>query len=292
MLPSPTDPIGIFDSGIGGLSVLQHIRQLLPHEKLIYFADSGFAPYGEKSEQAIIDRCQSITEFLLQQHCKAIVIACNTATAAAAHLLRTQYPAQILIGMEPGLKPACQHTHSGVIGVMATQGTLNSQKFRHLREQLSAAHQVKFVEQACTGLADQIEKAEFSSPKTLAMLEQYLTPLLESGADTIVLGCTHYPFVKQQIEELIQHKSGTTLPVELIDTGLAVARHLQAQLQSHQLQSLRSETPIIQAYTTGMPAYLEAALAQLLPHLHRQINVHAGTEEASASRVHSQAVSP
>ncbi|MFZ6772982.1 glutamate racemase [Undibacterium sp. SXout7W] len=278
MLPSPSDPIGIFDSGIGGLSVLQHIRQLLPHEKLIYFADSFFAPYGEKNEQAIIDRCQSITDFLLRQHCKAIVIACNTATAAAAKVLRTKYPTQILIGMEPGLKPACQHTRTGVIGVMATQGTLNSQKFRNLREQLSTTHQVKFVEQSCTGLADQIEKAEFSSPKTLAMLEQYLTPLLESGTDTIVLGCTHYPFVKQQIEALIQHKCGNGLPLELIDTGLAVARHLQAQLQSHGLQSTNSETSIIHAYTSGTPQHLEAALAQLLPQLHSHIVVHAATE--------------
>ncbi|MBC3884803.1 glutamate racemase [Undibacterium griseum] len=274
---SPSAPVGIFDSGIGGLSVLQHIHQLLPHEKLIYFADSGFAPYGEKSEQTIVTRCQSITEFLLQQHCKAIVIACNTATAAAARVLRAQYPTQILIGMEPGLKPACQHTRSGVVGVMATQGTLNSLKFRNLRDQLSDAHQVRFVQQACTGLADQIEKAEFSSPKTLAMLDQYLTPLLESGADTIVLGCTHYPFVKQQIRELLREKHRSGPHIELIDTGLAVARYLQTQLQDHGLLAIDAANPGITAYTTGTTQHLKTALTQLLPHLHTPVSVRSAT---------------
>lgn len=215
-------PIGIFDSGVGGISVLKHIRQLLPHEDLLYCADSSNAPYGNKSLEFIRERSFFLTRFLVEQGAKAIVVACNTATAGAINQLRENFQLPI-IGMEPAVKPAVAATTTGVVGVLATSGTLKSAQFAALLE--NYGQNVTVVTQACHGLVECVERGELDAPSTNALIAKYIAPLLEAGADTIVLGCTHYPFVRPLIEA--QLESGVTL----IDTGEAVARQVKRRLQ-------------------------------------------------------------
>ena len=259
---SNTAPIGIFDSGIGGLSVLRHVRTLLPNEDLLYFADSGFAPYGEKPEEVIVERALGIAAFLLSFNIKAMVVACNTATAAAIAALRERYPQLQVVGVEPGLKPAAALTRSGVVGVLATAGTLASDKFQKLQQQISAATGVTFITQACNGLADQIEKGELQSRDTAALVQRYVSPLLAQKADTLVLGCTHYPFVEPLIASIAASADGS---VRLVDTGEPVARQLERLLDQHGLR--RSDSPLqgeLRAYTTGSRTALVTAFRVLL----------------------------
>ena len=258
--------VGVFDSGVGGLSVLLHIRRHLPGEQLIYFADSGFAPYGEKSDEVLIERSLAVAAFLLTHQIKAMVIACNTATAAAVATLRLRYPELIIIGMEPGLKPAALHSLSKVVGVLATKSTLQSQKFNQLRDQLSLETKVNFISQACIGLVNQIEKAELHSAETLQLVRRYVAPLLAQGADTLVLGCTHYPFIAHLIRQVVVENQPNAKPdaVRLIDTGEAVARRLHKLLEQQDLLSARADTPILLACTTGSPGSLEHALQHML----------------------------
>lgn len=255
-------PIGIFDSGIGGLSVLRHVRALLPNEELLYFADAGFAPYGEKPEAVIVERALAIAAFFLKFRIKAMVVACNTATAAAIAALRERYPQLQVVGVEPGLKPAAALTRSGVVGVLATAGTLASDRFQKLQQQLSESTGVTFIAQACNGLADQIEKGELNSRNTAAMVQRFVAPLLAQHADTLVLGCTHYPFVEPLISRLA---SAAANPVHLVDTGEPVARQLERLLKQQGL--LRGDTPPshgLSAYTTGSRTALATALQVLL----------------------------
>ena len=255
-------PIGIFDSGVGALSVLRHVQERLPSEHLLCFADSGYAPYGGKSDEEIVARTLAIAAFLLAKQVKAIVVACNTATAAAIDVLRKRYPELIVVGVEPGLKPAAVFSHSGKAGVMATASTLASGRFVALRDQIAASTGVAFLTQACVGLVDQIEKGELATPETVAMLERYVTPLLRGGADTIALGCTHYPFVQPVIEAIAQRESA--VPVTIIDTGEAVSRQLERLLQQRGLQRFETRTGSLYAYTTGGAAALAHAFTQLL----------------------------
>lgn len=255
-------PIGIFDSGIGGLSVLRHIRSHLPHENLLYFADSGFAPYGDKTEAAIVERSLTISEFLLQRGAKTLVVACNAATAAAIKALRARHPDVPVVGVEPGLKPAAALTRSKTVGVLATKSTLASEKFNRLREQQSAATGVRFVLQACIGLADQIEKGELQSIDTQSMVTRYVAPLIEQGADTLVLGCTHYPFVQELIEQAAEIVGVT--PVTIVDTGEAVARQLVRLLAERQIQQHTSTAGRLEAFTSGSEAMLTNAFSNLL----------------------------
>ena len=219
-------PIGVFDSGLGGLSVLGHIRSALPYEDLLYCADSRFAPYGSKSPQEIQDRAIYLSNFLIAQGAKALVVACNTATAAAIDILREKYSVPV-IGMEPAVKPAAAATKTGVIGVLATSGTLKSAQFAALLEHYG--QHVTVVTQACVGLVECVEQGELETEATKALTRSYLLPLLEAGADTIVLGCTHYPFVRPLIEQIIDEYNPQS-NITLIDTGDAVARHLQKRL--------------------------------------------------------------
>lgn len=214
-------PIGVMDSGVGGISVLKHIHALLPQENLIYVADSLHAPYGSKTAEAIKTRCFAVADFLVEKGVKSLVVACNTATAAAIDDMRARYALPI-IGMEPAVKPAAAATQNGVIGVLATVGTLKSAQFAALLE--SYGRNVKVVTQACVGLVECIERGELNSPNTLHLIQQYCAPLLNEGADTIVLGCTHYPFVKDVIRTTVGDS------VTLIDTGAAVASQLKHQL--------------------------------------------------------------
>ena len=258
----PAGPIGVFDSGLGGLSVLRHIRSTLPHEDLLYVADSGHAPYGGKPEAYIVARTIAVTEFLLARGAKALVVACNTATAAAIKGVREVYPDLPVVGVEPGLKPAAALTRSGVVGVMATAFTLGSHKFAQLHEQISATTQVRFVLQPCVGLVDLIEKGDLDAPEIAAMVEHYVAPLLEQGADTLVLGCTHYPFVLPAIEASVQHAGKTN--VAIVDTGEAVTRQLARLLAQHQLVRDAAHTGTLEGFTTASAASLVAAFANLL----------------------------
>lgn len=255
-------PIGIFDSGIGGLSVLQHVLRQLPHENLFYFADSGFAPYGDKPEDLLIARSFAIAQFLLDSGCKALVVACNTATAAAIKLVREKYPQIPIIGVEPGLKPAAAITLSRVVGVLATDRTLASEKFHLLQNQLTSSTGVRFMPQACSGLADLIENGELDSAETAALLHRFITPLVERKADTLVLGCTHYPFVQTLIRDIAIQAGAES--INIVDTGEPVARQLARLLAEHHLEQAAHENGNLETFTTGEPAMLAAAFGKLL----------------------------
>ena len=212
--------IGVFDSGLGGLSVMRSIRQRLPHAQLLYVADSGHAPYGERGDAYVCDRSLVIADFLYRQGAQLLVIACNTATAAAATAVRARYPDGRIVGVEPGLKPAATLTRNGRVGVMATTGTLRSERFR-LLAQAHAAH-LDLRLQPCTGLAAAIEAGEVDAPAVRERVSTHCAALREQDVDTVVLGCTHYPFVAHHI----QAEMGPD--VRLIDTSDAVARRTES----------------------------------------------------------------
>jgi glutamate racemase len=236
-----TITIGVFDSGVGGLSVLQHIRQQLPDAKLIYVADSAHVPYGDKPPEYIAKRSHALTEFLIGQGAQAIVIACNTATAAAAASLRDKFKLPI-IGMEPAVKPAVAATRNGIVGVLATTGTLASARFAALLEKY--AGKVEIVTQGCPGLVEQVEKGELDSPGTRALVERYTEPLLSRGADTLILGCTHYPFLSALIKDVVGSN------IALVDTGAAVARQLYMRIRT-ELPSRLSGYAATEFFTSG-----------------------------------------
>lgn len=218
--------IGIFDSGIGGLSIASHIRALLPTENIIYIADSFYAPYGEKTEEFILQRSLAVTDFLLSQQVKAIVVACNTATMVSIKTLRTRYPLPF-IGVEPGVKPASLHTRSGIIGVLATSKTLFSHTFSQLAQRVASDVQIEI--QPCPDLVTLIESLQLAPQQALPVIERYVLPLLAKGADTIILGCTHFSHVKQMIE----HVAGPDIMV--ISTEQAVAKETWRRLDNASL---------------------------------------------------------
>ncbi len=214
--------IGIFDSGTGGLSVFKEIRRLLPEEKYIYYSDNAHCPYGEKSREYIIERSREITRFLLENGCDIIVVACNTATAAAIATLREEFPVRF-IGMEPAVKPAVKTTKTGVVGVLATAGTLRADKYLNTRERFSEG--VRITEHVGQGFVELVEKGCLTGPEAESIVKASLKPLLDDGADRIVLGCTHYPF----LWETISKTAAELYPdrdIEIIDPAPAVARHL------------------------------------------------------------------
>ena len=213
--------VGIFDSGLGGLTVLKSILKVFKGAEIFYIADTAYAPYGEKETSAILERCDKIAEFLLENYgIEALIVACNTATSAAIKHLREKFPFLIVIGTEPGIKPAILNTKTSTIGILATPATLKGDKYQFLVNELSNIKKVKLYEQACIGLVDQIEKGEINSSKTFSMLENWLTPMKENGVDTIVLGCTHYPLIGKLIENIMGKG------ISLIETGDAIANRL------------------------------------------------------------------
>jgi len=224
--------IGVFDSGVGGLSVLRHIHARLPHESLLYVADSAFMPYGCKSDALVKKRCMELASFFTEQSCKALVVACNTATAVAIHQLRECYGFPI-IGMEPAVKPAVAQSRSGVVGVLATTGTLGSAKFQRLKQRFAATAQL--IIQPCPGLVEEIETGDLGGDRMRSMLSVFLQPLMQQGVDTLVLGCTHYPFIAPLIREMLGED------IAIIDSGDAVACELERQLQKRQLLSQGDE---------------------------------------------------
>lgn len=220
-------PVGVMDSGVGGLSVLAEIQRLLPNESLLYVADSGHVPYGEKSPDYIRQRLRHIAGFFHAQGAKAMVLACNTATVAAVADLRELYPNWPLVGMEPAVKPAAAATRSGVVGVLATTGTLQSAKFAALLDRF--ANDVQVITQPCPGLVERIEAGDLDSPQLRQLLHGYVRPLLDAGCDTLILGCTHYPFLRPLLASMVP------ADVAIIDTGAAVARQLQRLLAARDL---------------------------------------------------------
>lgn len=252
-----TAAVGVFDSGMGGLSVLREIRALLPAESLRYVADAGFVPYGNRPQAEILERSRYLIDFLLMQGVKAVVVACNTATAAAVPLLRSTWPDLPIIAMEPAIKPAAAATRSGVVGVLATEGTLSSARFTALLSQ--HAGRVQVITQPCPGLVDAVECGDLDGPEVRALLQRYLTPLLDAGADTLILGCTHYPFLRERIKELVGSD------IHLIETGAAVARELERRLAVASLLAQPDSPADSRFWTTGDSAAMQRFLEQHWP---------------------------
>ena len=248
-------PIGIFDSGVGGLSVWRQVVHHLPGEAVIYLADQAHVPYGNRSAAEIQGHCLAIADHLVQRGCKAIVVACNTASAVALAPLRQRFPQLPILGLEPAVKPAVGLTRSGVVGVMATPATFQGELYRATVGRCAGSVQV--VEQVCIGLADLVEQGQLEGPHCDATLRRFLEPMLAAGADTIVLGCTHYPFVIEAIRRLV----GPGLAV--LDPAPAVARHLGEVLEQRGLRAAAA-SPQHRFFTTGDTAAFDRAVARLV----------------------------
>ncbi|WP_338408040.1 glutamate racemase [uncultured Flavobacterium sp.] len=242
-------PIGIFDSGIGGTSIWTAINQLLPNEKTIYLADSKNAPYGQKSKAEIVSLSKKNTEFLLDMDCKLIVVACNTATTNAIQELRGKYNVPF-IGIEPAIKPAATNSKTQTIGILATQGTLNSALFHKTTEKFQ---QTKIIEQVGHGLVQLIENGKINSSEMKQLLHSYLTPMIEANIDYLVLGCSHYPYLIPQIKNILPSH------IHIIDSGEAVAKQTQNILKEKVGFSIAKENkPVF--YTNSNPKVLSEIL--------------------------------
>lgn len=256
-LPNP-NPIGIFDSGVGGISVLKKIRLLMPGEEILYYADSAHCPYGAQPQENIRRRATAITRFLIDAGAKLIVAACNTASIASLDYLRQEFQIPI-VGMEPAIKPAAQITRNGKVGVLATGVTLNGDRFNSLLTRF--ADDIEVINVPCPGLVEQVEMGQLDTPETAKMLRKFLHPLITGGVDTVVLGCTHYPFLRPLVEAIM----GTGVTV--IDTGCAVAKRVFQVLQK---EDLLADTPPEEAtetfYTSGNPDLVKQIIRHLWQH--------------------------
>ena len=252
--------IGIFDSGIGGLSVFREIRKLLPEQGYIYYSDSAHCPYGEKSREYIIDRARSITRRLMEMGVEIVVVACNTATAAAISTLRKEFPIKF-IGMEPAIKPAAALTKTGVVGVLATAGTLKAEKYLDTREKW--AQSITVVEHIGEGFVELVEKGQTSGAEAEAVVRNSLVPLLEAGADTIVLGCTHYPFLADTIKKVAAAHGAAGNSFHLIDPAPAVARHLLEVMEAEGIQTVSPEGFSMELLCSGDGTTLQTVYSSL-----------------------------
>lgn len=254
MSHAASDRIAVFDSGVGGLSVLAHIHRLLPHESLIYVADTAYMPYGCKPPEQVLARCLAVADFFDKQQVKALVVACNTATAVAIEALR-MHSSTPVIGMEPAIKPAALASRTGVIGVLATTATLGSGKFNGLKSRFD--RHARILVQPCPGLVEQVEQGDLHGEKTRMLLERYLQPLLKSGIDTLVLGCTHYPFLLPLIRQIVGNA------IDIIDTGGPIARQLQRQLEARSLLLSSERAGTVEFWTSGDCVRVEPVMTQL-----------------------------
>jgi glutamate racemase len=252
----PGDPIGVFDSGVGGLSVLKAIRQQLPGESLIYLADQGHVPYGSRSLEEVRAFAGGITRYLLGQGVKLIVVACNTASAAALHHLRQVFPEVPFVGMEPAVKPAAELTQTGTVGVLATPATFQGALYASVIERF--ANGVTVLQGTCPGLVMAIEAGQLDTPEVRAILGKALDPMLAGGIDTVVLGCTHFPFVIPAIEAIVGPG------VRVIDPAPAVARQVARLLEARGLRDPGAQPGQVRYLTTGDPGELERLLPRLL----------------------------
>ena len=244
--------IGIFDSGIGGLSVFREIRKVLPEQSYVYYSDNAHCPYGEKTREYIIDRARAITRFLLDKGCEIIVVACNTATAAAIATLREEFQIKF-IGMEPAIKPAAQATKTGVVGVLATAGTLRATKYIDTRARW--AQNVRIVEHIGQGFVELVEKGITTGPEAESTVRNSLMPLLDAGADMIVLGCTHYPFLSETISK-VASEAYPDRTIKIIDPAPAVARHLIEVMTEEGISEKAPNGFGMELHASGDPATL------------------------------------
>jgi len=250
------DPIGVFDSGVGGLSVLRAICRQLPAQDVIFFGDQGHVPYGARSMEEIQAFSESITRYLLGQSARLIVVACNTASAAALHYLRRTFPQVPFVGMEPAVKPAAEQTRTGVVGVLATPATFQGKLYASVVERF--AQGVILLQDTCPGLVQQIEAGDLDGPKTHNILEKALLPMLERHIDTVVLGCTHYPFVIPLIQEIVGSE------VRVIDPAPAVARQTVRLLEGLGNLSIANKIGRTRYRTSGDPHQFERLLQCLI----------------------------
>ncbi|MGE5642805.1 MAG: glutamate racemase [Byssovorax cruenta] len=256
-MPSmPSSPIGVFDSGVGGLSVLRAIRQQMPEESVIYFGDQEHIPYGPRPMEQIRNFSEAITKFLLSQNAKIIVVACNTASAAALKYLRETFPAVSFVGMEPAVKPAAEHTQTGKVGVLATPATFQGALYASVVERF--ANGVELLQDTCPGLVQEIERGNLNGAETRHILDSALLPMLEKNIDTVVLGCTHYPFVIPLIQQIVGGK------VRVIDPAPSVAKQVRRVLDAQKRKSLSSGRGEVKFYTSGDPEELKPLLPLLL----------------------------
>ena len=253
---APGGPVGVIDSGVGGLSVLRHLRAELPAEAFLYFADQAHIPYGPRPAEQVFAFTAAITRFLLARQAKLIVVACNTATTAALARLRQTFPDLPFVGMEPAVKPAAAQTRSGVVGVLATPGTLSSHRYASLMARFAGDIQV--LEDPCLGLVQLIEAGATQAAETRALLQRAVALMLAAGADTLVLGCTHYPFVRPLLDELADPD------VTIIDPAPAVPRQTRNVLQQRGRLAPETQAGSLRCYTTGNAARMAALTAQLL----------------------------
>ncbi|MDR0660523.1 MAG: glutamate racemase [Prevotellaceae bacterium] len=248
-------PIGIFDSGVGGLSVWRELVKLLPNEAILYVADSANCPYGNKNQDEIIILSDRIVSFLIEQGCKLIVLACNTATAGAIDYLRGKYEVPF-VGMEPAVKPAALNSKTGVVGILATAGTFKGRLFNETKERF--ASDVKVIEQVGEGLVDAVEHGMVDSSETTQLLKSYLQPMLDANVDHLALGCTHYPFLIPQIEKITQNR------IIIMDPAPAVAKHTKHLLEENKLDNKNKEkVPFYIFYSTADTATLKRMLTEL-----------------------------
>ncbi len=256
-------PIGIFDSGVGGISILREIHALMPHENIIYIADSANAPYGDKSSDFIKSRSLELASFLLTQNSKAIVVACNTATTEAITALRQQLASPI-IGVEPAIKPAAEQSKNKTIGVLATRRTLRSKRFTQLIQE--HAQEATVISQPCPGLMEVVESCEHHDTEDIQLLREYTQPLLDQGIDTLVLGCTHYPFLLSQLREI------TGTDIQILETGKPVALQLQRILKQQVIHSRKKTIGKITFYSSQNDTHSKQTIQKLW---HKQANIQA-----------------
>lgn len=244
-------PIGIFDSGVGGLSVWLELQKQLPNENYVYFADSKNCPYGSKTENVIAQLATAITQFLINKHCKLIIVACNTATAAAIQQLRSQFKVPF-VGMEPAIKPAALNTKTGVIGILATEGTFKGNHYKETSAKF--ASNIGTITQAGIGLVELVENNKTQSDEAIELLKKYINPMLNKNADKIVLGCTHYPFFNDSLNKIIPPS------VEIINPAPAIALRTQQLLQENKLFNLQTKKGVSMFYSSGNTEVLQQLL--------------------------------
>lgn len=254
MKSSASFPIGVFDSGVGGLSILRQIQALLPNESLVYVADQFHVPYGSRSISEVRQFSLAVSQFLMAKNVKLVVVACNTASAAALSFLRQQFPQFPFVGMEPAVKPAAQRTKTGKVGVLATEGTFASERYADLMARF--AQNVEVFEDPCLGLVDLIEHGQLN--ETEKLLQAIISPMMASNVDTLVLGCTHYPFVIPVLEKLVE------TAVSIIDPAPAVARQVKRVLGHNDLLATNSSDANVDLITTGTAELFRQQVQQLL----------------------------
>ncbi|MGZ9235621.1 MAG: glutamate racemase [Anaerolineales bacterium] len=259
MSNSLNSSIGVFDSGVGGISVLRALRAQMPEESVVYFGDQGHIPYGPRPMEQIRYFSEAITKFLLEQSAKIIVVACNTASAAALKSLREKFPDAQFVGMEPAVKPAAEHTQTGKVGVLATPATFQGALYASVVERF--ANGVELFQDTCPGLVQQIEQGNLNGEETRKILEGALLPMLEKNIDTVVLGCTHYPFVIPLIQQIVGER------VRVVDPAPAVAKQTRRLLEAREMMNQSGSKGDVKFYTSGDPDELKALLPMLLGEL-------------------------